>query len=349
MNFKKILGTLLAVSMISSLVACGGSETKTDQASSTAPDDKVITMTWAHTTAETTAKHNGLLKFKELVEANSNGRIKIEVYPSGQLGTDRSVFEDIQNGSITGMVCNPAVEVAFVPSANVFDLPFVYDDMEHGRKVLSDPEFIAAIGAEYEKANIHLVGVTAQGFRNLTANKQIDSVDQLKGLKIRTMENPYHMELWKLLGANPTPTSFNELYTALQQGTVDAQENPIELIHSQKLYEQQKFIMNTKHIIQSDAWTMSKTIYDSLPDDLKKVVDDAAVEAMAYYHEYGDKNDVGNVKTIEEFGTKIVDVPQETLDKMQELSAPVYESIKETCAPEVYGAFFKAVEEQKTK
>lgn len=348
MKIKKVLGTILAASMITSLVACGGSGTDADKiASKSVSSGDVITMTWAHTTAETTAKHNGLLKFKELVEANSDGRIKVEVYPSGQLGTDRSVFEDIQNGSITGMVCNPAVEVAFVPSANVFDLPFVYKDMEHGRKVLADPEFMEAINAEYEKANIRLVGVTAQGFRNLTANEQISEVDQLKGLKVRTMENPYHLELWKLLGANPTPTSFNELYTALQQGTVDAQENPIELIHSQKLYEQQKFIMNTKHIIQSDAWTMSKEVYDSLSDDLKKVVDDAAAEAMAYYHQYGDENDIGNVKTIEEFGTQIVDVPQETLNKMKELAAPVYDSIKATCSPEVYEAFFEAVEEHK--
>jgi len=348
MKLKKILGTLLAVSMITSLVACGGTETSVKPDGGEAPKD-VITMTWAHTTAETTAKHNGLLKFKELIEASSNGKIKVEIYPSGQLGTDRSVFEDIQNGSITGMVCNPAVEVSFVPSANIFDIPFVYDDMEHGRTVLADPDFIKAINAEYEKANIRLLGVTAQGFRNLTANKQISSVDQLKGLKIRTMENVYHSELWKSLGANPTPTSFNELYTALQQGTVDAQENPIELIHSQKLYEQQKFIMNTKHIIQSDAWTMSKTVYDSLSDDLKKLVDEAAAEAMKYYHEYGDKTDVGNVKTIEDFGTKIVDVPEETLAQMKEIAAPVYNSIKETCAPSVYEAFFNAVEEHKAK
>ncbi|WP_313345412.1 TRAP transporter substrate-binding protein DctP [Sedimentibacter sp.] len=100
------------------------------------------------------------------MEASSNGKIKVEIYPSGQLGTDRSVFEDIQNGSITGMVCNPAVEVSFVPSANIFDIPFVYD-MEHGRTVLADPDFIKEINAEYEKANIRLLGVTAQGFRNL--------------------------------------------------------------------------------------------------------------------------------------------------------------------------------------
>lgn len=348
MKIKKVIGILLAVFMITGLVACGGSGNDADKTPpENAPKDEVITMTWAHTTAETTAKHNGLLKFKELVEANSNGQIKVEVYPSGQLGTDRSVFEDIQNGSITGMVCNPAVEVPFVPSANIFDIPFVYDDMEHGRTVLADPEFVEAINAEYEKANIRLVGVTAQGFRNLTANEQISKVEQLNGLKIRTMENPYHLELWKLLGANPTPTSFNELYTALQQGTVDAQENPIELIHSQKLYEQQEYIMNTKHIIQSDAWTMSKEVYDSLSDDLKKVVDDAAEEAMAYYHEYGDENDLGNVKTIEDYGTKIVDVPQETLDEMKEITAPVYDSIQETCAPEVYEAFFDAVEKHR--
>jgi len=355
MKMKKILGSLLAVMMLASLVACGGSDSgtateadKTTEGVKAAPKE-AITMTFAHTTSETTAKHNALIKFKELVEANSDGQIKVEVYPSGQLGTDRSVFEDIQNGSITGMVCNPAVEVAFVPSANIFDLPFVYDGMAHGRAVLADPDFIAAINSEYEKANIHLLGVTAQGFRNLTANEKIISVDQLKGIKIRTMENEYHMQLWSLLGSNPTPTSFNELYTALQQGTVDAQENPIELIHSQKLYEQQKYIMATDHIIQSDAWTMSKEVYDSLSDELKTVVDDATKEAMDYYHQYGDDNDKGNRETIEAYGCEFVEVPKDQLDKMQELSAPVYESIKSTCDSTVYESFLAAVEKNKTQ
>ncbi|MFA9424557.1 MAG: TRAP transporter substrate-binding protein DctP, partial [Sedimentibacter sp.] len=181
MKMKKILVLTLALAMLVSLAGCGSKTKNTDtgnvEAAKTEAEAKteatdVKTITFAHVSAETTSTHQAALKFKELVEANSNGQLKVNVYPTGQLGGDRELIENTQNGSITAMVSSPAPQVNFVQSATIFDAPFVFEDLDHGRAVLDDPEFMAAIGSEYDAAGFHYMGASGQGFRTLTANKR---------------------------------------------------------------------------------------------------------------------------------------------------------------------------------
>lgn len=350
MKLKKILAVLLTMAMIFSLTACGDSKSGDDNnndAKSNGSSDDQLTITFAHVSAEATSTHKAALKFKEVVEEKSNGKIAVNVYPNAQLGGDRELIENTQNGNVTAMLSSPAPQVNFVPSATIFDTPFVFSDLEHGRSVLEDPDFIKAIGKEYEKAGFHYMGASGQGFRTLTANEKITSVDQLKGLTIRTMENKYHMQTWKLLGANPTPLTFNELYTALQQGTVDAQENPVELVYSQKFYEQQKYIMNTNHILQTNTWIMNKDFYDSLSDDLKAVIDEAAKEAVDTANKVNDENEPDYEKAIKDYGCEFVEVPQDQLNKISEMVKPVYDEIKKATNEDVYDAYFNAIEKYK--
>ncbi|WP_326910293.1 TRAP transporter substrate-binding protein [Sedimentibacter sp. MB31-C6] len=350
MKIKKILGTLVAVSMIASLVACGGNEAPAEgDNTSKGTSDDVKTITFAHVSAESTSTHQAALKFKEVVEANSNGQLEVNVYPTGQLGGDRELIENTQNGSITAMVSSPAPQVNFVKSATIFDSPFVFEGLEHGRAVLDDANFMSAIAAEYENSGFHYFGASGQGFRTLTCNDKITTLEQLKGLTIRTMENKYHMQTWELLGANPTPLTFNELYTALQQGTVAAQENPVELVHAQKFYEQQKYVVDTNHILQVNTWIMNKDFYDGLSDELKAVVDDAGRQAVEVANRINDEKEPGYIEVIEDYGTEFVEVPAEEKAKIVEAVAPVYEEIKSATAPAVYDAYFNAIEEYKTK
>lgn len=358
MKKKKILVLMLALAMILSLVGCGSKPKDTETAkvedAKTETDKKAETVeaktiTFAHVSAETTSTHQAALKFKELVEANSKGQLLVNIYPTGQLGGDRELIENTQNGSITAMVSSPAPQVNFVTSATIFDAPFVFDDLEHGRAVLDDPEFMAAIGSEYDAAGFHYMGASGQGFRTLTTNKRITTLDQLKGLTIRTMENKYHMKTWSLLGANPTPLTFNELYTALQQGTVEAQENPIELVHAQKFYEQQKYIIDTNHILQVNTWIINKDFYNGLSDELKAVVDDAGKQAVEVANRVNDEKGPEYVKVIEDYGTEFVEMPKEEKDKIKAAVAPVYEDIKAATAPAVYDTYFAAIEKYKTK
>lgn len=353
MKIKKILVLMLALVMIASLVGCGSknesTETSGTKTESNADTTEVKTITFAHVSAESTSTHQAALKFKEVVEANSNGQLLVNVYPTGQLGGDRELIENTQNGSVTAMVSSPAPQVNFVQSATIFDSPFVFEGLEHGRAVLDDQDFMSAIGAEYAAAGFHYMGASGQGFRTLTANERITTLDQLKGLTIRTMENKYHMKTWSLLGANPTPLTFNELYTALQQGTVAAQENPIELVHAQKFYEQQKYIIDTNHILQVNTWIMNKDFYEGLSDELKAVVDDAGKQAVEVANRVNDEKEPGYIKVIEDYGTEFVTMPKEEKDKIVAAVAPVYEDIKAATAPAVYDAYFAAIEKYKTK
>lgn len=349
MKLKKVLSICLALVVIFGLVGCSSEAPAAGNGNSNgnAADD-VKTITFAHATAEGTSTNDAALKFKEYVEANSNGKLKVNVYPNAQLGGDRELIENTQNGSITAMLSAPAPQVSFVPSATVFDSPFVFESMNHGRAVLNDPDFMAAISKPYEAAGFHYLGASGQGFRTLTTNKKIQSMADLKGLTIRTMENKYHLKTWTLLGANPTPLAFNELYTALQQGTVDAQENPIELVHSQKFFEQQKFIMDTNHILQVNTWIMNKAFYDSLSDDLKAVVDEAGRLAVETANRVSDEKEPGYIETISDFGCEFVSVPKDEIAKFQETVKPVYEEIR-TAAPDTYDAYMKAIEKHKGK
>lgn len=167
-------------------------------------------------------------KFAELVEEKSKGKIKITVYSSGQLGGDREICESVQNGDIAFVVQNTAPQVNFVPELAVFDLPNLFPNTEVARKVLDGP-FFDTIAEKYEESNIKLLAYADQGFRVMTTNKKIETIEDFKGQKIRTMENPYHLAYWEALGANPTPMAFAEVYLGLQQGTIDAQEIHMKL------------------------------------------------------------------------------------------------------------------------
>lgn len=358
MKVKKILVLLLVGVVLTTLVACNNStnapadtednsegnleDDSKDAAENTSNGDNVIT--FAHVSAESTSTHQGALKFKELVEENSNGELKVDIYPNAQLGGDRELIEGTQNNQMTMMISSPAPQVNFVKSATIFDLPFVFRDLDHGRAVLDDPDFMEAIGSEYEKSGFEYLGASGQGFRTLTANKKITSPEDLKGVTIRTMENKYHMETWNKLGANATPLPFNELYTALQQGVADAQENPVELVHSQKFYEQQDYIMNINHILQTNTWIMNKDFYNGLSEELQKVVDEAAKEAIDFTNEYNDKNEAKYIKDIEDYGCEFIELTPEQLSKFSEKCESVYNMIKEDTEPEVYETYFKAIE-----
>lgn len=231
MKIRKLIVIVLAVLMCLSLIAGCGGKTTQDQKSQSNTDipNQEYKIVISHPTAEKTSIDEGAKKFKELVEQKTNGKIKVEVYPNAQLGADREAIEGVQVGNITMTICSTAPQANFVKSLALFDTPFVFESKDVARKVF-DGSFKEVIGKEYEKAGFKLLGFSDQGFRELTLNKPVQTPDDLKGIKIRTMENPYHMAVWKALGANPTPIAFNEVYTALQQKTVDGQENPYELI-----------------------------------------------------------------------------------------------------------------------
>ncbi|MBQ3663810.1 MAG: TRAP transporter substrate-binding protein [Clostridia bacterium] len=345
---KKVLCVLMAAVMVIGLTACAGSKPEATQSTGTqaAPKD-VYTITCSHATADTTSLHAGSVAFKEFVEGKSGGRIVVNIFPNAQLGGDRETIEGVQTGEITMMSSSNAVQVNFVPDAVIFDMPFLYPTTEFGRKVLDNAKFKENIAKSYAASGLHYMGASDQGFRTLTANKVVKTPEDLNGLTIRTMENEYHMATWKALGANPTPLAFNELYTALQQGTVDAQENPVELIYSQKFYEQQKYVIGTNHIFQTIVWIMNESFYQNLPDDLKAIVDEGCDVAVKAARDFQDNNYETNKKAIQDYGTEFIDLSPEELSAFSAKVGVVYDMIKKDCGSDVYESYMAAVEAAK--
>ena len=282
-------------------------------------------------------------KLKEVLEAKSKGAFKVATFPNSQLGSDREITQSCQNGELAFVVQNTAPQVNFVPKAAVFDLPNLFPNKKVARAALD--KFQKNIEPEYAKAGIVMLGFGDQGFRVLSSNKAINKIEDFKGLKLRTMENKYHVQYWQSLGANPTPLPFSELYLALQQGTVTGQENPSEVIVATKLYEVQKYVIDTNHLFHTITIIMSKNIYDQLTPEEQKLVRDAAREVITWGREQADKRHADRVAILKKNNVQIIKLDEKLLGEMQAKSKPVYDNISKAVGADLVKKLQDAVKE----
>jgi tripartite ATP-independent transporter DctP family solute receptor len=322
---RKISAIFLAVLLIMSVIGCSQStsnqntqenknnsqtnqESTKQQTKQETKEEKKdpIVLKLGHGTATNSLYHAGAEKFKELAEAQSNGQIKVELFPDGKLGHDRDLTEGMKLGTIQmGMIgVEPLTTIA--PKLKAINLPFLFTDRDSAYKVL-DGDLGAEMVADLpEKQGVRVLGFFENGFRNVTnSKKEVLTPADLQGLKIRTPQSPVSLSIFKALGANPTPMSFGELYTALEQGTVDGQENPLSLIHSAKFYEVQKFVSLTGHIYSPMVLTISEKAWSELSPELQKVVQAAADEAKAYERKLSADQEADLIAKLEAEGVKI--------------------------------------------
>lgn len=231
--------------------------------------------TFAHVLVESTPNAKAAVKFKEEVERNSNGRIEINIRPAAQLGGDVEIIEQVQMGLVhigippTGNLAN------FEPKMYLFDLPFLMPDLEAAKRVL-DGEVGRELLDALDRSNIYGVNYWGAGFRHMTNNvRPIARPEDLRNIKMRTLQAPAILATYRAYGANPTAMAFSEVYNGLQQGVVEGQENPYANIYSMRFQEVQKYLTETGHAYHAYAAIMNKAAWNSLPDDLKKVMRDA--------------------------------------------------------------------------
>ena len=217
----------------------------------------------------------------------------------------------------------------FIPETAVFDAPCAFETLTEVRQTVDDPEFLDLMKAAYEKAGYELLGYSDQGFRVMSTNKKVETIDDFKGQKIRTMENSYHMDFWKALKANPTPMSFSEVYIGLQQSTIDAQENPYEVIVSNRLYEQQDYVVETNHLPHLLSLIVSEEFYQSLTKEQQEILQEASELAKEYSREASDARISERISVIEGSGTQIVSLSEDVRKEMVERSQSVYDEIRE--------------------
>lgn len=316
----------LAVSL---LAGCGSSE------------DEVQRYAWPLATAspEDTVTQLFAEKFADEVNRLSDGRMQIQVYANSTLGGDRDLLETCADGDIPFVVQNTAPQVTFMPDLAVFDLPCVFDSLDDCRDKLDDPEFYNLVSDVYTDGGYHLLAIADQGFRVMSTNKKVSSFTDFKGQKIRTMENPYHLAFWKSIGASPTPMSFSEVYIGLQQHTIDAQENPYEVIVSNNLYEQQDYVIETNHLPHLITLIVNDEFFQDLSEEEQEIMTEAANTALAYAREQSDSRISDKIATIEASGTEIISLTDDERTEMREAAQGVYEQIQEVVSPELYNAY----------
>lgn len=278
-------------------------------------------------------------KFASEVNRLSRGRIKIQVYSNSTLGGDRDLLESCRDGDIPFVAQNTAPQVAFMPDLAVFDLPEVYNSINDYRAVIDSPKFAKLLNTTYTEGGYHLLGMADQGFRVMSTNKKVESIDDFKGQKIRTMENSYHLKFWKSIGASPLPMSFSEVYIGLQQHTIDAQENPYEVIASNKLYEQQKYIVETNHLPHMISLIMNRDFYEALSVKDQKIMDKASASATAYARRKAGERVRVQVDKIKRGGTQVIKLQDATRAEIKHRSQSVYSDIETRVNKDIYEAY----------
>jgi tripartite ATP-independent transporter DctP family solute receptor len=298
-----------------------------------------ITMKIGHGAPESTAVHSGWLKFKELVDARSNGEIIVEIYGNQQIGGDRELTEATQLGNITGCSVSTANAAPFNADFFVFDTPFLFRDRAHVYSTL-DGEPGKVMLKSCEKVNIKGFGWMENGFRNLTNSRRpIHLPKDLEGIKLRVMENPIQLAAWKALGANPTPMAFGEVFTALQQKTVDGQENPMELIFNNKFYEVNRYVTITNHIYSPYVCLLNLDFWNELKPEQQQLLQTALDETVGYHRSLVTKSAEDAEAAIRKHGNEFVDLTPEELAQFKSQVASVLPMIKERVSPEVYALF----------
>lgn len=281
-----------------------------------------IKLRLSHSVAPTSPYHLGSMKFAELVAEKTNGEIAVDVFHSAQLGDERANIEDLQMGTLDIAVSSTGPLGNFVQDFLILDLPFLFRDYAHAHAVLDGP-----IGGELaaKLADIDVIGGAfwENGFREMTNSKRpINSVEDCKGLKLRCQENQVHIDAFAALGFDPTPMAWSEVFTSLQQGVIDGQENPISIIHSLGVYEAQEHLALTNHVYSPTMILFAKSTFEKLTPEQQNALMEAAKEAAVFERKQCEDGEASQIADMESKGIK-VSRPDTT--EFQKAMAPVYE------------------------
>lgn len=285
-KLKKIMMTCLAGLLVLGLSGCG-SEKKQAQEPAKGPYADLPQVTLVG--GDSSGKGSVGQRFGELVAkkvaAKTEGRLKIDYHPNAELGGDEDLLRQLRANDIQLVVGQMAPVTAFVPEGAVFDLPMVfasYDGKTIDRVLNGDGPFRTKLAAAYDRAGLKYLGTLQNGtYRLMTSNKPVRTLEDFRGIKIRTMSNKNHMALWSALGANPTPLAWPELYFSLQSGIVEAEENAADSIVSAHFNEVQKYVAETNVILYANELVVNKKAFDALPEAYQKVLEESVQEARA--------------------------------------------------------------------
>lgn len=303
-NFSKILAVAALLSFAASTASYAAVEIKLSHS--------------GPTPAIGATNDEGCKAFKEYVEAKSNGEITVKIFPNNQLGNEREQFEGVQMGTI--QMCSITTGTLSTVDKQILalDIPYLFPSKKAAYTFLDGPMGTNIREAFSNKTGTVMLAFGENGFRHFTNNvRPIKTPEDLKGLKIRVMENPAHIEMLKAMGATPTPIPYGELYTALSQGVVDGQENPVSLTESSRLHEVQKYLSLDGHLYSPFVLIINGGVFNKLSPELQQIVRDGAKEYSDKQRSFNDQDEKRAINAMKEQGVQITEL---TVDELNEFA-----------------------------
>jgi tripartite ATP-independent transporter DctP family solute receptor len=271
--------------------------------------DKTMVIKVAHVHVPEHPTSVGCLRFAKLIGERTKGQVKVEVYPTSQMGNERELYEALMMGTLEMGSISTSSIASFSRESGVWDLPYVFRDSAHAYRVLDGPVGNKVNEFALKKTNVRFIGYFENGWRHMTNKvRPINKPEDLNGLKIRAMSAPVMIEAIRALGATPVPIAWGETYMALQQGVAEGQENPHVNTYGAKLYEVQKYVSLTGHVYNPQAFCVSDKFFQSIPADLQKLITSTAKEVIDQARKESNDLDADFLKKLVEKGM-IVNTP----------------------------------------
>lgn len=337
---KRLIALAMATVMALSLFGCGrnvgnkGNESKGDGNA----EGSVVTIDIGHVEAEDRSTHQALVKyFKEPVEEKTNGSVQVVIHPNSALGGDSELTESVAMGTLEAALPSTSVLVAYDPAFGIMDMPWLFNSAEEAFAAM-DGDMGQHFNEELDKVGIHCLGYSYNGLRSMTNSaRPITCPADLKGLKMRVMENPVFIDFFNTLGASATPMGFNELFTGLQQHTVDGQENPPSLMYATKFQEVQKYLSVTEHVNNFLSFIVNKDFFENkLTEEQQKIVSEAASEFVKQQRAMELEDTDLYVQKLGEEGMEVNYLTDEQKDEFKKALAPMYEKYRGEFGDELF-------------
>ncbi|MDR3767536.1 MAG: TRAP transporter substrate-binding protein [Butyricicoccus sp.] len=282
----------------------------------------------------------------EKLEEKSGGKITAHVYPSGQLGSDKELIQSCISGDVEFVVQNHSAQVNDIVGTKVLDMPYLFPNIDIARATLDDPEFREVYDALYPEVGLKLLMISDMGYRQTSSNRKLETLEDFKGLDIRTMENPIHLALWKALGANPTPMNRSEVFLALQQGLLMAQEDPYVNFLLNNYQEVQTYAVATNHLFHDITVITNDQFYQELPAEYQGWIDECCEELLPESRAVSD--DINNEQDLIDAGMEVIHLSDEVFNQIAEIEEQeVWPMIREEVGDELTDALLDAVDRAK--
>lgn len=283
--------------------------------------EETYTLRLGNVVATNHVEHEACLEFEKYVEEHSDGRIQVEVYPTNQTGDQAEQLEGIRLGTQEALLGGVAVVANYYPKMYVLEIPYLFTSNDQYLAYLASDAGVEMMNNMIDYAGVRCLGFAPREARQTTTNKPIHSIADMAGLKIRVPSSASLVAFWEAVGAAPVTMAFNDVYQSLATGVIEAQENPLDMIYASQFYEVQKYVIMTNHTLNMSLLVISEPFYQSLPDDLKAVLDEAGQVMQQFVIETNAKNTAGYIDKLKAEGMEFIDVD---VDEYKAASANLY-------------------------